>query len=812
MFRNFLMLMTRNMVRNKLFTIINVFGISVSIACCILLFLFSSRELGYDTQHGRLVYRIISDISQKDGQKFLLASSSVPVGPAIRQQIPEIASSARLTGSSMFGGQNVLIHDEDSWYVNNGYIADTSIFSILKYNIIQGNPSKPMPHNDAIVLEKEWAKKIFGDEDPLGKIIKIKTPYTQSDFEVTAVYDKNPNNSHLTPDFFVPMSHTSWNDFYNRDMTNWIGNNMVYTYVKLIQGADPAVVTGKIHDLLLKNGAEQMKALGLMKEMKLQPVQEIHTTQGYMVEVPGAINVAFIRVLILIGILILVLACVNYINLSTAQAGNRSLEVGVRKVMGVSARGLVLQFLGESFLIVSVSLIVSVILAYIALPWFNRLIDVPLVITKDSYGKLTIYLIFFLFITGLLAGLYPAFYMASFKPATVLKGRSRDHAGRSILRKSLVVLQFVISIGLISAILIISRQVDYIRTKDLGFDPETKLVIPLNTQETAGNYEVLKQKFGSNARVRLVSGSRGIPGSQLINDLLVYKQGQTMEDAIHIFNNDVDLGYLQLLDIKLLSGKYFEDYNRDSTRRKIIISKTGIDMLDISPEDAPGEMVYFDWEGHKLQFEIVGIVGDINQFSLHQEMDAMMYTIAGNSNARFDYITLDADMTDFHSLISDLENQWKEVIVETPFSYYTLNDHLMAQYESDFKTFDLIKYFTFISLLISCLGLYAMSMFLAERRYREIGIRKTFGAGVRNILVMVSRDLSLLILIAFIISIPLSIYAMNRWLETFAFRINPGVTEYLIAGVVSILIGWITISYQSIRAARTNPVNVLREE
>ncbi|MFC2124188.1 FtsX-like permease family protein [Bacteroidota bacterium] len=810
MLKNYFTIMIRNMVRNKLFTMINIFGLSVSLACCILLFLYATRELSYDTHHGESVYRITAVISQKDGEEFKLATTSIPIAPTIQQEIPEIEFAARAISGSLFGSKNLISYEENSWYIEDGYISDTSIFEILKFDIIKGNKENPLTHNDAIVLEKDWAKTIFGEDDPIGKIVKVSTDFGEIDFDVTAIYDKTNFNTHLTPTFFVSMANASWNSFFNQDMQNWVGNNMVFSYVKLLPGSDPTQVDEKIHELLLMHGGEMMKETGLNKEMDLQPIREVHTTEGYMVNIQDTTNLTFIRVLVMIGILILILACVNYINLATAQAGNRALEIGIRKVMGVTPRGLIIQLLGESFMIVLCSLVLSFLLAQLGLGFFNQLIDNPLAITSEFFGILALYSLGFLIITGLVAGFYPALYLSRFKPTEVLKGRGKEQSGTSWLRKILVVLQFVISIGLITAIIIISKQVDYIKNKELGFDAGTKVVIPLETEEAGGQYDILRDKYKSLATVNNVSGADGIPGSPILNDLLVYKQGQTMDDAIHIYNNSVDLDFVQLMGMELRGGSFFMDYNKDSTRSKILISETGINMLGISPDDAQGEIVYFDWEGQRMEHEIVGVVNDIHQFSLHQDIDPIMYTIGDGK--RYQYLVIDGNLENFQALLSQLEDEWKSVIHNTPFSYFTLSDHLMVQYEADFNTFNLIKYFAIISILISCLGLYAMSMFMAERRYREIGIRKAFGAGVRNIVVMVSGELFKLILISFILSIPISIFAMNKWLETFAYRISPGVGSFIIAGFISILIAWITISYQSARAAGTNPVDVLREE
>jgi putative ABC transport system permease protein len=783
---------------------------SVSLACCILLFKYAQNELTFDRHHGPDIYRLTSELAQKEGEVFKTATSSVPIAYTIIEEIPDIKYAARTTGSSIFGGKNSITKENESWYIENGFIADTSIFNILKLDIIAGNKAKPLSHHDAIVLEKTWAKTIFGDSDPIGQYVKLSTNFGTSDFEVTAVYDKHTYQSHFEPTFILSMANSQWNQFFNQERTNWVGNNMVFTYVQLNVSSDPQKVNELIHQVFLKYGSEQMKAMGLSKKMDLQPVTNIHTDTDFMINMPGTTSLTFIYVLGSIGIFILILACVNYINLSTARAGKRALEVGIRKVLGVTPGTLVKQFLGESIILVFISLVFSMMLIQIALPIFNLLIDNPILFTKSDMYQIFAYLLGFLVFTGIIAGLYPALYLASFKPQIVLKGRGKDRLGNSMLRKSLVVFQFVITICLISSIMIISEQVDYIKNKELGFNPDTKLVIPLSSKESNTKYETLKNAFTSHAAVSKVSGANSIPGSPIFNDLLIYKDGQTMDDAIHIYNNTVDLEFPQLLGLELLSGSFFHGYKKDSLADQILISKKGVEMLGISLDDAPGQMVYFDWEGRKMKFEILGVVNDIHQLTLHQEIDPLMYTIGDGK--QYEFAMIEADLSDFQKLIGELENDWKKQISETPFEYYTLNEHLLLQYKSDFNTFDLIKYFAAISIVISCMGLYAMSLFAAENRFREIGIRKTFGAGIGNIFAMVSLDLSKLILIAFVLSLPLTWYGMSRWLETFAYRITPGMGLYVLGGLVSIFIGWITISYQSVRASLTNPVEVLKEE
>jgi putative ABC transport system permease protein len=810
MLNNFLKVALRNMFRNRLFAAINILGLSASLACCLLLFLFAGRELGFDRHHGKPVYRVTTEIGQLEGELLNLGTSSVPIALWLPQEIPEVTAAGRACGGAYLAQKNLFSYGDKSWYVEDGYIVDSSLFNVLKYAIVAGNPAAPLPHPDAMVLSKEWAGRIFGAEDPVGKLLKVRTDFLTMDLEVTAVYDPDLLDCHLSPGFFVSMAHHHWNGFFNNPQATWIGNNMVFTYVALRPGTDPARVEKTLNGLLQQRGAEEMKAVGITKSMQLQPIGTVHTQTGFLTNTPTT-SLTFIRVLIAIGALILILACVNYINLSTAQAGTRALEVGVRKVMGVSSRGLIVQFLGESYLIMLVSLLIGVLLAVLVLPWFNQLIDRPLVVAPDDVVPLLPYLLAFLLLAGLLAGFYPAFYLASFRPAVVLKGRGRDRAGAALLRRGLVVFQFIISIALISGILVINRQVEFIRNKELGFETGTKLVVPLRSQEATSRCSLLREKFSSLAQVSGVAGVRAIPGSRIPNDLLVYREGRSMDDAILIFNNSVDLGYAQVLGMQLAGGSYFTGYNRDSTIEKILINRTAMEALGLKPESAAGEILYFDWQGSRYRYEVVGVVEDIHQQSLHEAIKPMMYSLAPE-DSQFPYLLLNADLSQLAQLNDALRSEWQAAGVEPPFESFPLADHLWTQYASDLKTFRLIRYFTLISVIISCMGLYAMSLFMARRRYREIGIRKTFGAGTQRILVMMSADLSLLILLAFLLSVPLTWYSMSRWLETFAYRIQPDAGIFLVAGLVSLMVGWTTIGYQALRAARINPAEVLREE
>lgn len=812
MLKNYLKVTIRNILRNKLFSAINILGLSISLASCLLLFLYAQKELSYDTAHGDDLYRITGRLSQKDGEEMYVGSSSVPIAQHATEAIPEITIAARMTGSTFFQSKDMITFEDQAYYIENGFVADSTVFDVFNFPVIAGNADKPLTHSNAAVLDKETAIKLFGNfNEAVGKTVGINTILGQYDYEVTAIIDNDQVLSHIEPTFLISTLNTPYAQFFNRFSNQWVSNNLVLTYIKLQKDADPLLVEEKLHELFLENGAEEMKAMGLSKRMYLQPIHEVHTSTEMDLDIAGKVSMTFIRVLIAIGILTLALACFNYINLSTAQAAKRSLEVGIRKALGVTSQGLRFQFLGESFLIVLISSVISVLVALLVLPYFNALVATPVSIGWENAGVILTFSAAFLILTAIVAGAYPALYLSGFNPALVLKGKGADQAS-SRLRKVLVAAQFVISITLISAILIISRQVDYLKNKELGFSSENKIVLPLTTEEAQNGYPGLKDKFNSLAMIDGVSASYWVPGSNIVNDMLLYKDGQSMENAIHIYNNTVDLNYTEFMDIEILAGQQFTNYNNDTTLAGIImINLEAADQLNLTPEEAVGEALYFDFRGERYVFRVQAVVENINQFSLHQEVSPLMFQLGGERNYG-NLIVQAKTMDDFQQTLEALEAEWKILNPNTPFEYFTLDDHLSVQYAADYNTFSLIKGFAVLSLVISCLGLYALSMFIAERRFKEIGVRKALGASVNDILLLVTRDLSLLIILAFFISIPISIYGMSKWLETFAYRITPGVSTYMTAAIISVVIGWLTIGYQSYRAAKTNPVNVLRDE
>jgi len=449
---------------------------------------------------------------------------------------------------------------------------------------------------------------------------------------------------------------------------------------------------------------------------------------------------------------------------------------------------------------------------------FNSVTKKDLSISLDNIGYISLSLVGITLITGLIAGSYPAFFLSSFQPAQALKDKRMSGGGGNWLRKSLVVFQFVISITLISSIVIIQKQMNFVQSQPLGFNPDYKIMIPLRTDEAKRKYQPLKDRIKQIAGINEVSGTTALPSTSIFNDLPLYPEGANMEKAHLHFNINVDENYFKLLGIKLLmgrdliSGKDTTSFvNLDKAPNHIIVNQASLKISGIDPAKALGERLYFDWQGRHMTFEIVGVVEDYHQTSFHQTISPLMFGMPASSRD-FTYAVVSVDANSYRNAVSQMEKAWKEIIPNTPFENQFLTDSIKKQYEKDERESLIITYSTLLAILISCLGLYGLSIYVAERRMKEIGIRKVMGASVQGIIAMMSKDFIKLVLIAFVVAAPLGYLAMNWWLEKFAFKIELNVFVFLFAGFISFAIAWITVGFESIRAALGNPVDSLRTE
>lgn len=806
MLKNYFKIALRNMLRNKVYSLINILGLSIGVACCLLLALYIQEEYSVDKHHARVedVYRITTSFKNINNFRES-ATCSPPIAMAMKDEIPEVEVAARLLNPPGVS-QNLIKYETNMFYESDGFIADSTIFSILSYDFIEGNPDKALTEPNSVVLTEALAKKIFGDVPAMNRIISISQGGPTADFNVTAVV-REKGKSHQNPHFFTSMAGGGWADYMKEPQLigEWAGQNFVPSYLKLNPGHDKDEVIRKMNEILIKHGAEDMKALGMSKTLSLEPVQDIYLYSS----ISQSPRITYIYVIAAIAIFILLIACINFMNLSTAKAAKRAGEIGVRKAMGAFRSSLVGQILGEAMIIVGISITISVGIVQLALPLFNQLTGKTVSFGSDDMLYFGAALAAITILTGLIAGSYPAFYLSSFKPAEVLKGKARVGSSSGFLRQTLVVFQFIIGITLICGMLVINKQLKYMSNTNLGFNPDAKIVLPLRTGTAQKNAPAFQKELSTLAAVEAVSATDYVPGSPIFSDFRIYKKGENMENGILHRINYIDFGYLEMMDIKIIAGRSFV-VEEDSTNN-MVINRAGVVELGLTPEEAIGAELAMDWQGRHMTFIVVGVMEDYHQVSLKEKIVPTAF-FKRSSDRTLDHIVAKLSTTDIAGTLTAIEEKWKAINPETPFEFVFLDERLQKQYAEDVRVAQIITVFTVIAIVISCLGLYGLSTYMAEQRFKEIGVRKVLGADVSQIVMLMSKEFVRLIIIAFVISVPLGIYIMTQWLKGFEYKTTVDALIFVYAGLAALLIALVTVSFESFKAASTNPVKALRAE
>lgn len=806
MFRNYLKVAFRNIVRSKSYSLINVLGLSLGVACCLLLTLYIQDELRFDRHHERLddLYRITTTFQLPvglDGQ----SAVSPPIAMALKDEIPEIETAARIVNIPGVT-QSLIKYNDQVFYETDGLIADSTVFEILTYEFVEGSPRKALTDPNTVVITDKLAHKIFGNESALEKLINISQGNTTANYKVTAVIKDNLR-THVHANFFTSMMSDGLGAYLRspESLSEWAGNNFVPSYLKLVPGADKKIVIKKMNEVLMRHGVKAMEAMGMKKTLGLESVKDIYL-HGFSAKSP---RITYIYVISSIAIFILVIACINFMNLSTARATKRANEIGVRKVMGAFRSSLIGQIMGEAMVIVVFSILLSIVFVQLALPFFNQLTDKNISFGSDNMLYFIAALAGITIVTGLLAGSYPALYLSSFQPAQVLKGKASISNASGMLRRSLVVVQFMIAITLVCGMIIISEQLEFIRDKDLGFDAESKIFLPLRTTEARKSYPSLQTELTKAGIVTEVSAADYLPGSPIWSDMSFYMDGGNMNSAVNMKRNKVDFHYMDLLGIKLVAGRTFTE-NYAMENNKLILNETSVKKYGLNPEDMVGRKLHFEWQGKTYDFEVIGVMEDYHQNTLKEQIKPTLFELGDPKD--FSFIITSVNPEKMTASVSDMQDIWKRIVDDTPFEYSLLDQSLQKQYDEDKRISQIITYFTVIAMLISCLGLYGLSTYMTERRFKEIGVRKVLGASVNQIVGLMSKEFIKLILVAFVISVPLAWYGMNKWLDGFAYKISINPLVFVYAGTAALIIALLTVSFESMKAAATNPVKALRTE
>jgi putative ABC transport system permease protein len=811
MLKSYLKTALRFLLKNKTFSFINIFGLAMGTLCCLYILLYVQDQYSYDKHHkdAQNIYRVTSSL-ELPGDKHTTASASPPIAPAIKRDFPEVVQYARLFSSDIIGNNNSMLKYKDKTFYETGLVyVDSTFFDVLSYHFAYGkNTHDLLAEPYSIVLSKLTATKLFGNGDPAGKVITIDNAYGKHDFKVNGVVDESLGKTHIKANIFVTLRSGNFGQYlYN--ITQWAGNNIACSFIKLRRGADAGALEKKLPGFLNKHGAQDLKSMGMTKTLHLQPVASMHITPGFEFEINNTISPTLLYILVGIAIMIQLIACINFMNLSTARASKRAKEVGVRKVVGAERSDLVKQFLGESFLLTLIGVFLALPLLYLAIPYLNQVTQTNIQLTFLNHFNIWLVLAVIVVITGVVAGSYPAFYLSAFQAIKVMKGNYTNHISASGIRRSLVVFQFSLSIMLITSIIIIYSQLNYIKNKDLGFDKSQKLIFSFYTGDARNKMPALATDLQQLAEVKYVSLCDNYLTHHSASDFPVYLGGGNQSTSVDAENMAADERFVKANGIRIMVGRDFDV--KDTL--KTLINETLCKRLGLTVEKAPGTRLfskYFDGTIH--HFDIVGVMKDFNYESLHGEVGPFMIFHNGNPGNYFSFMTVSVSSTDYKSLLSKMETIWKKNLPGAPFEYSFLDQEVQKQYEAEISLSNIINSFTIMAILISCLGLFGLAAFSAEQRQKEIGIRKVLGASVAGVVGLLSKEFVKLVGIAFILATPLAWWAMHKWLEAFAYKVPVSWWMFAAAGALSIAIALITVSFQAIKAALVNPVKSLKSE
>ena len=805
MLANYLKIALRNIIKFKAYSIINILGLAIGIASSVLIMFFVADELSYDkfNDNAEDIYRFCLKAKIND-MNLNLAATPAPLAETLVREFPEVKNAVRLSPSG-----NMTIRFEDKAFVENNFIwADSTFFDVFTVKIVRGNKKTALAEPHTIVLTETTAKKYFGNVDPVGKIMNFEdnTPY-----RVTAIIKEYPRNAHFKFDILASMS--SREDSRN---TNWLSNNF-QTYVKLKKGSDYKQFENKMPALIKKYiGPQFISAVGSSLEdfikadnhynYYLQPLLSIHLYSNIDAEIGSNSEITYVYALVIIAVFILLIACINFMNLSTARSSTRAKEVGIRKVLGSTYWQLVRQFLSESIMLSFISLIFSIIIIVVVLPYFNEFTNRELGFGNTSYFIALPLIVLMVVIVGIIAGSYPAFILSKFKPIIVLKGKIQNTNVGSWLRSSLVVFQFSISVIMFVCTLILMQQMEYIQTKKLGYDKENILLVKRGWG-LGNNINAFKQELLNNPEIKSVGGVSNFAWDAYSNTVFI-PEGRSINERHITWMLITDNDFQKTLNIKMESGRYFSrDYSADSM--SCVLNETAVKLMGII--DPVGKTISSlpQPDGTVMRFKIIGVIKDFNYEKLNIKIRPLVIFPAPNNLV---YYCVRYKSNNPSNIIDIVGKTWKKYAGFAPFEYTFLDESYSLLYAGEQKASTIFLIFSMLAIFVACLGLFGLAAFTTEQRTKEIGIRKTLGASARQIVIMLINKFIKYVIIANIIAWPIAYFIMNKWIESFAYRIEINIYPFLLAAIFALFIASITVIYQAVKAATTNPIDSLKYE
>jgi len=813
MLKNFFITAIRNLIRHKAFSFINIIGLAIGLAAFIMISMWVFDELSYDRFHENAdnIYRVERDITY-EGQTFVVPVTGAIYGSTILKDYPEVINMVRIDPISLsVEGPDKTRFNEMLMYV------DTGFFQVFTFPLKLGDPATALTEPKSLVLSEKAAARFFGDEDPINKTLRVDFDGEMVPYKVTGVLEKLPSNKHF--DFEILASFSTLEDEFSEErLTTWL-SNYLYTYILLNPGADKTELETKLDGLVEEKIMPAYKAYSPSHEddessmhLFLRPLTSIHLKSGLMWDIEVQGDVKTVYVFSIVALLILLIAAFNFMSLSTAQSGSRSLEVGIRKTVGSTRPLLIWQFIGESVLTALLAFFIALALINIFLPPFNDLTGKTLSMDVFLQPEKLLILLLIVMGTGFLSGIYPAFYMSAVRPIRVLKGRLQESRGKFSFRQVLVVIQFSISIALIIGTFTALRQMNYMQNKPIGYNKENMMVLPVESNDVVTHFESFKADLLKSPLITNVAGSQKVPAEREYSD-----SGWETDLKKDMFLSRffaVGFGFLETYETEMAAGRSFDEKLSTDKQFKVIINETAAKKLGYAtPEDAIGGKWTSEWVSDRIDSNsvgrVIGVVKDFHFQSLRNKIEPLTLFLYEDWMNR---ISIRYEEGKQKEAIAFVEKTWKDHFPDIQFNYEFINDYLRTFYKAEAKLQTILLIFTLLAIVIACLGLFGLAIFVARQKVKEIGVRKALGASVASIVYMLSKTFTRWVILANIIAWPVAWYFMNEWLSSFSYRIQLNAWTFILSGLSALIIALLTISYRSWRAARRNPVDALRYE
>ena len=800
MLHNYLTIALRNLLRYPAYTLINIVGLAIGLAACMLILRYVWDELSYDRYHPHAdrIYRVVDDI-ESAGQTVRTAGSPSGWGPALKRDFPEIELFARVRGTTSTW---FIMHEEQRFYEKKVIWADAALLDMFFIPFVAGDPRTALTEPYSIVISEEMARKYFGDEEPIGKVLRGDN---QLDFTVTGVMRNIPANSHMRPDMIISLLTRNAMD--PNSLDEWEMHENQYTYIRLHENASPDDLEAQLPAFVERNKTGRFRESTKVLRPSLQPLVDIHLHSHRDSELEPNGDFRYVALFLIIAFLIPLIACINFVNLATARSAMRAREVGVRKVMGADRSRLLAQFLGEAVVMAGLAMIVAVSLAHLALPGVNVLAGKQLDFALSS-GWVLGALVAGTIVIAVAAGSYPAVYLSGFLPTEVLKGSLKSGTHGLGLRQVLVVIQFVMSIFLLVSTAVIYDQLEYIQDMRLGFNKKHVMVIPVTGSEQRESAPVLKQRLAQLPGVVGMATTDGVPGVNAPRIMAVRSDNMSPEDNLIVSVLTSDDQFLDVMEIDLVAGRNFPvEWSRDSTM-VLLLNETAAQKLGWeAPPDAID--LHVEWiEYRGLKGRIMGVMEDFHLQSIREEIEPVVFI---HNPRYFTDILIRIGPDDILGTVARIQEVWQEVDPVYPLSYTFLDKDFDSPYRAEHQLGTVFAVFAFLAIFVACLGLLGLASFSIQQRTREIGIRKVLGAAVTDIVLLLSKDFIKYVLLANVIACPLAYFAMTRWLQNYAYASEIDFMWFIAGGVVALIIAWLTIGAHAVSASRRNPVNALRQ-